>query len=107
MKALTEREQLLVALGAAIGSNCVPCVETILPRARAAGIEGWELRLALSSADYVRQKPAARVLLTARAIADGSEGEASCDASCPLDQIEGEPEVQAENKVRNQSGCCG
>ncbi len=32
MESLNEREQLFVALGAAIGSNCVPCVEKIVPK---------------------------------------------------------------------------
>ena len=39
MASLNEREQLFVALGAAIGSNCVPCVEKIVSKAKAAGIE--------------------------------------------------------------------
>ena len=56
MESLNEREQLFVVLGAAIGSNCVPCVEKILPKAKAAGIENRELRLALNVADHVRQR---------------------------------------------------
>jgi hypothetical protein len=35
---LNQRERLLVALGSALGSNCVPCIESILPKARAAQI---------------------------------------------------------------------
>ncbi len=107
MESLNEREQLFVALGAAIGSNCVPCVETIVPKAKAAGIENWELRLALNAADYVRQKPAAKVLSTATAIVDGVDGEVLDDDPCPLDQMESPPVAKADEKVSKTSSCCG
>ena len=98
MESLTRKERLFVALGAAIGSNCVPCVEKILPKARAAGIEDWELRLALGTADYVRQKPAREVLATAEALVGGQASEESEAEPCPLD-----PAGQAGTT----SGCCG
>ncbi len=41
---LNQRERLLVALGSAQGSNCVPCIESILPKARAAQIKNAELQ---------------------------------------------------------------
>lgn len=107
MESLNEREQLFVALGAAIGSNCVPCVETIVPKAMAAGIERWELRLALNAADFVRRKPAAKVLLTAKAIVGGMEGEALNDDACPLDQAEKAPATETDENVGNKSSCCG
>jgi 4-carboxymuconolactone decarboxylase len=76
MESLAQREQLLVALGAAIGSNCTPCVEKILPKAKSAGLEDWELRLAIHAADFVRKKPAAAVLEAANAIVEGEVAEA-------------------------------
>jgi len=107
MESLNEREQLFVALGAAIGSNCVPCVEKIVPKAKAAGIENWELRLALNAADYVRQQPAAKVLSTAKVIVDGVGGQVSDDAPFPLDQMESAPAAKAEEKPSNRWNCCG
>jgi len=107
MESLNEREQLFVALGAAIGSNCVPCVEKIVPKAKAAGIENWELRLALNTADYVRQKPAAKVLSTAKAIVGGMEREVLDDEPCPLDQMGSAPVVKADENASNESSCCG
>ena len=106
MESLNEREQLFVALGAAIGSNCVPCIETIVPKAKAAGIENWELRLALNTADYVRQKPAAKVLSTAKAMVNGTESEVLDDAPCPLDQVESAPVAKADKNAGNKSTCC-
>ena len=107
MESLNEREQLFVALGAAVGSNCVPCVETILPKAKAAGIENWELRLALDVADYVRRKPAAKVLSTARAIVDGVEAGALREEHCPLGQMASAPAVKGDEIAGNKSNCCG
>jgi len=107
MESLKEREQLFVALGAAIGSNCVPCVETIVPKARAAGIENCELRLALNVADYVRRRPVAKVLSTAKAIVDGVDAEALDEEHCPLDQLESAPATKADEIVSNKSNCCG
>jgi 4-carboxymuconolactone decarboxylase len=42
MTDLNPRESELVALGAAMGSNCVPCIEYHIPEVRKAGIsDGW------------------------------------------------------------------
>lgn len=65
MTELTPRDSHLVALGAALGSNCVPCVEHLIPQARKAGLADDELRAAILHADKVRQIPARRVLETA------------------------------------------
>jgi 4-carboxymuconolactone decarboxylase len=107
MQSLNNREQLFVALGAAIGSNCVPCVESIVPKARQAGIEDWELRLAVNAADFVRQKPAAKVLSTAKAIIDGAPDEGSSDEACPLDQVESRSAIAADETTQVKSRCCG
>jgi 4-carboxymuconolactone decarboxylase len=107
MQSLTNREQLFVALGAAIGSNCVPCVESIIPKAKGAGIEDWELRLAVNSADFVRQKPAAKVLSTAKALIGGSEDDDLTVGACPLDQMEGPPASQVTETTQSDSRCCG
>lgn len=103
MKSLVPREQLLVALGAAIGSNCTPCVEKILPKAKAAGLELWELRLAIHAADFVRKKPAAKVLAVARAIVEDDD-ETPGERPCPLDRVEDPPR---ETATENRAGCCG
>lgn len=107
MQSLSNREQLFVALGAAIGSNCVPCVESIVPKARGAGIEDWELRLAVNAADFVRQKPAAKVLSTAKALISGSEDNDPTEEACPLDQMESQPASNVEKAVSAESSCCG
>lgn len=65
MEKLTMRERELVALGAALGSNCVPCIEFHIPEARKAGLSEGQIGEAVRLADKVRQVPAAKVLKVA------------------------------------------
>ncbi len=67
MSELNNREKSLVALGAAIASNCVPCVEYHIPGAKRAGLSDAEVGEAVRIADKVRQVPARAVLDTALA----------------------------------------
>jgi AhpD family alkylhydroperoxidase len=62
MSNLTPLETELVALGAALGSNCVPCIEHHVPQARKAGLTDPQIRAAIELADKVRQVPARKVL---------------------------------------------
>jgi AhpD family alkylhydroperoxidase len=65
MNTLTTREGELVSLGAALGSNCVPCIEYHVPEARRAGLTDEQIREAVQLADKVRQVPARKVLTVA------------------------------------------
>lgn len=77
MNELNERERELVIIGAAIASNCIPCIEKHIPVARAAGLSEAEIGAAIKLADVVRQKPAGKVLETA----NGMLGNADSDPS--------------------------
>lgn len=84
MSRLSERERSLVGLGAALASNCVPCIESHIPRARRAGCGEAEIRQAVQIADKVRQVPARLVLQAAmaRVQEDPAEGAAPVAAGC-------------------------
>jgi len=73
MSELNNREQELVALGAAIASNCVPCIEYHIPEAGRAGLSDSQIKEAVRIADKVRRVPARMVLETALARIDGAE----------------------------------
>ena len=75
MKTLSKRDRELVALGAALGSNCVPCVVFHVGAARKLGLSTDEIREALTLADTVRQVPAKQVLSTAEAQLDEAADE--------------------------------
>lgn len=68
MTNLTDRDRELVALGAAMGSNCVPCMEYHIPAARKAGLSDPQIVDAVRLADKVRQVPAQKVLDVALAM---------------------------------------
>ena len=72
MGELNNRERSLVALGAALASNCVPCIEYHIPGAKKAGLSDTQINEALQIADKVRQVPARTVLETALARIDTS-----------------------------------
>jgi AhpD family alkylhydroperoxidase len=81
MSNLTPRETELVALGAALGSNCVPCIEYHIPQARKAGLTDPEIQAAIQLADKVRQVPARKVLDTALNLLPHATAE--CGSSTP------------------------
>ncbi len=72
MSELNSREQSLVALGAAIAANCIPCIEFHVPEARRAGLKDPEIREAVEIADKVRRVPANLVMQSAMARLDVS-----------------------------------
>ncbi len=65
MSDLSARERELVAIGAAMGSNCAPCIEHHIPAARNTGLTDWQISEAIRLADKVRQVPVRKVLDTA------------------------------------------
>lgn len=86
MAELNPRDRALVALGAALGSNCVPCVEYHIPQARKAGIADEEIQAAIALADGVRQVPARKVLEAAtRALASAQAAGAAAPAAAAKD----------------------
>lgn len=88
MNTLTPRERELVALGGAMGSNCVPCIEHHIPEARKAGLTDPQISEAIRLADKVRQVPARKVLDAAlgmlpEASAGVQAAQGGCAATAP------------------------
>ncbi len=65
MEGLSSAQRELLALGAALGSNCVPCIEFHVPEAQKAGLRDRQINQAIRLADKLRQVPARKVLDTA------------------------------------------
>jgi len=68
MSDLSPRDLELVAIGAAMGSNCPPCMEYHIAQARQAGLSDAEIHAAIVHADKIRQVPARKTLQTALAL---------------------------------------
>lgn len=62
MNTLNPREHELVALGAALASNCVPCIEFHIQAARKTGLNDAEIAEAIELADKIKRVPADKVL---------------------------------------------
>jgi 4-carboxymuconolactone decarboxylase len=103
MSELTARDRELVALGAAMGSNCVPCIEYHIPESRKAGLTDADIHAAIQHADRIRQVPARKTLQTAlnllssaagHAEDGGTNGGRACDAM--PESAQGEPNRTAQ-----------
>lgn len=118
MEGLSLAQLELVALGAALGSNCVPCIEYHIPEARRAGLTDRQINEAISLADKVRQVPARKVVETAlRALAEASApstAEPKADAqSVEADeagpvvaQSKHDDTLAAQQSAGSDKGCC-
>ncbi len=62
MEYLSLKEKELVAIGAALASNCVPCIEFHIPAALKAGLSDNQIKEAIEIANKVRNVPSAKVL---------------------------------------------
>lgn len=112
----TERE--LVALGAALGSNCVPCIEYHVPEARRAGLSDRQIGEALRLADQVRRTPARKVFERAFSLLEepasppvgessetgrrGGTGDATPAATGPTPDVD-----DAASAAPSSGSCCG
>jgi len=95
MSDLNFKERELVALGAALGSNCVPCVEHHISEARKAGLTDPQISGAIQLADKIRKVPAAKVLKAALemlgATAPSADEEPSACAQAPAESTPSAP----------------
>ena len=65
MENLSKRDLELVALGASLGSNCVPCIAYHIGEARKYGVSDGQIEEAIEVADKIRKVPAGLVRDTA------------------------------------------
>ncbi|MFN7086680.1 MAG: arsenite efflux transporter metallochaperone ArsD [Burkholderiales bacterium] len=90
----TEQVAELVAIGAAIASNCEPCFKYHYGQARKLGVEDADMRRAVDLAQKVKESPARAVIeLASRYL----------DKKAPLAAIS----VVAASSAQAQGSCCG
>lgn len=106
MTTLTSRDRELVALGAAMGSNCVPCVEYHIPEARKAGLTDPEIHAAIQHADKIREVPARKTLQAAlRLLPSVATQDAGVSEGCGCGSA---PESASAASLAASEGCgCG
>ena len=82
MSHLAPRERALVSLGAAMGSNCISCIEHHVPASRKHGLTDRQITEAIQLAEKVRQVPARKTLDTALGLLSESPAVESPGAAC-------------------------
>ena len=108
MSELSTRDRALVGLGAALGSNCIPCFEHNVALARGAGLSDDEIRAALIIADSIRQVPARRVLARAAELVSTPISASAPAGSCStLDKkpVEQTLDAMASTMQRMMANC--
>lgn len=78
---LTARERELVSLGAAMGSNCISCIEYHVPASRNAGLTDAQIFEAIHLEDTLRQVPARKTLDAAASLLTEPTAPASTEAA--------------------------
>ena len=105
-KGLDTETQLLVALGSAVASGCIPCLETITGIARSEGIEEKKLKAAAIVGQFVKDQPANNMKATADQLLGTHLQSAPVQSDCPFDSTEKQSAKQAEENESKEACMC-
>jgi alkylhydroperoxidase/carboxymuconolactone decarboxylase family protein YurZ len=80
---MDEKTKLLISLGAAVASNCIPCFEHFMGKTNTVGLTDEEIRQAVDVADQVKMgaRLAIRKVVNAT-IRTGAQGCDTQESSC-------------------------
>lgn len=87
MRELSARDYELVAIGAAIASNCIPCIEYHIPEARKSGLTDAQILEAVLVAEKLKLVPARKVLDSAKHLLNTEPYERN-NSGCGCDKAE-------------------
>ena len=82
MSTLNSRDREFVAIGAALASNCAPCVEYHIAESRRIGLSDAEIAAAIEVADQIKRVSASKVLEAASSALGGAQVAAPPDGGC-------------------------
>jgi hypothetical protein len=106
LKGLDTETQLLVALGSAVASGCIPCLENITGMARAEGIAEIKLKAAAIIGQFVKDQPANNMKTMADQLLGTHLQSASARIECPVESADEQTTEQLDgNKSRKACGC--
>ena len=103
-RGLDTETQLLVALGSAVASGCIPCLESITGLARAEDIDEKKMRAAAIIGQFVKDQPANQMKTTADALLGTHLQAAASKAGCPVESEAGKMAAR-QDETRNTCGC--
>lgn len=96
----TEQVAELVAIGAALGSNCQPCLRWHHKHARELGVSDEDMARAVALAQMVKERPAELMLQLAGRLGIGNATGADAPSCCESDDA---PCCCADD---DEDGCC-
>ncbi|NNL76227.1 MAG: carboxymuconolactone decarboxylase family protein [Desulfobacterales bacterium] len=103
-KGLDTETQLLVAIGSAVASGCIPCLENISGMARSEGIQDKKLKAAAIIGQFVKDQPANNMKATADKLLGTHFQTAAVQTDCPMDSSKEEHAEQHEG-IKAAEGC--
>jgi hypothetical protein len=105
-KGLDTETGLLVALGSAVASGCITCLENISGLAQAEGIDAKKLRAAAIIGQFVKDQPSANMKATADRLLGTHLQSAQIQTGCPADATKEETAGEYDgNKSAEGCGC--
>ena len=104
LKGLDTETQLLVALGSAVASGCIPCLENITGLARAEGIAEKKLKAAAIIGQFVKDQPANNMKTTADQLLGTHLQSAPVQAVCPAETSQ-TPATKALEESKSSEAC--
>ena len=103
-KGLDTETQLLVALGSAVASGCIPCLESIAGLAYAEAIDEKKMRAAAIIGQFVKDQPANHIKTAADELLGTHLQSAASVAGCPAESNVAKTTVD-HNETGNACGC--
>ena len=102
-KGLDAQTQLLIGIGAAVASGCIPCLEKMTAMAEEAGIDRKKLKAAAIVGQFVKDQPASHMKEAADRLV-GTHLQASVSTNnCTMSS----GKMEKERTKASSQGCCG
>jgi hypothetical protein len=103
---LDSETQLLVALGSAVASGCIPCLESITGMARSEHIDEKKMRAAAIIGQFVKDQPAGHMKARADELLGTHLQAARDQVKCPVESNEKPAETQVESDASIKATGC-
>ena len=103
---LDQETQLLVGIGAAVASGCIPCLEKMVETAGKAGIDPKKMRASAKIGQYVKDQPAYHMKEAADKLLGAHLLRFRTQSDCPLDD-DGKEGSGCDRELDNDNESCG
>ncbi len=105
-KGLDTETQLLVALGSAVASGCIPCLESISAMARSERIDEKKMRAAAIIGQFVKDQPAGHMKARADELLGTHLQAAPNQVECPMESNQKPAAARVESDASIKAAGC-